>query len=176
MQFKFTVTRANYGKHPYDDLGVWLDINGDGDWNDSGENILFERMDKTVSWGSGSGQIPVNLQTNKQYESRDFYSSDITIGSSFAADIWLRARVSCSESINGVQGRFDENGNFLGNYQNGIAVAWDFGDHISATGYLYQGETEDYRINVAPVPVPAAVWVLGSGLLGLIGVRRKKKS
>ena len=72
--------------------------------------------------------------------------------------------------------RVDENGNFLGNYQNGIAVAWDFGDHISATGYLYQGETEDYRINVAPVPVPAAVWLLGSGLLGLIGVRRKKKS
>lgn len=29
--------------------------------------------------------------------------------------------------------------------------------------------------DVAAVPVPGAVWLLGSGLLGLIGVRRKKK-
>jgi hypothetical protein len=28
--------------------------------------------------------------------------------------------------------------------------------------------------NLAPVPVPAAVWLLGSGLLGLIGIRRRK--
>lgn len=26
----------------------------------------------------------------------------------------------------------------------------------------------------APVPVPAAAWLLGSGLLGLIGVARRK--
>jgi hypothetical protein len=25
----------------------------------------------------------------------------------------------------------------------------------------------------SPVPVPAAVWLLGSGLLGLIGIRRR---
>ena len=28
----------------------------------------------------------------------------------------------------------------------------------------------------APVPVPAAVWLFGSGLLGLVGVARRKKS
>jgi hypothetical protein len=27
---------------------------------------------------------------------------------------------------------------------------------------------------VAPVPVPAAAWLLGSGIIGLIGIRRKK--
>lgn len=30
--------------------------------------------------------------------------------------------------------------------------------------------------NVAPVPVPAAAWLLGSGLLGLIGVARRKSA
>jgi hypothetical protein len=26
-----------------------------------------------------------------------------------------------------------------------------------------------------PVPVPAAVWLLGSGLIGLIGIRRRNR-
>lgn len=30
--------------------------------------------------------------------------------------------------------------------------------------------------NVSPVPVPAAVWLFGSGLLGLIGIARRKKT
>ena len=30
----------------------------------------------------------------------------------------------------------------------------------------------DAVADVAPVPIPAALWLLGSGLLGLIGIRR----
>jgi len=30
--------------------------------------------------------------------------------------------------------------------------------------------------NVSPTPLPAAVWMLGSGVLGLVGLRRKAKS
>ena len=28
----------------------------------------------------------------------------------------------------------------------------------------------------APVPIPAAVWIFGSGLIGLIGIRRRKRT
>lgn len=31
-----------------------------------------------------------------------------------------------------------------------------------------------YRDNVSPVPVPAAVWLFGSGLMGLLGFNRKR--
>ena len=31
-------------------------------------------------------------------------------------------------------------------------------------------------LTVAPVPVPAAVWLMGSGLLGLAGMRRRRKA
>jgi hypothetical protein len=34
----------------------------------------------------------------------------------------------------------------------------------------------DLTVTAAPVPVPAAVWLFGSGLLGLIGVARRRKA
>jgi hypothetical protein len=53
--------------------------------------------------------------------------------------------------------------------------AWSFvtGD---SSDYLYAIRTyEDGSSAVAPsaVPVPGAVWLLGSGLMGLVGLRRK---
>ena len=43
---------------------------------------------------------------------------------------------------------------------------------VENTGHA--GEIDGFS-DVAPVPIPGAVWLLGSGLLGLIGLRRGKK-
>ena len=51
------------------------------------------------------------------------------------------------------------------------------GDGIMGTGMIdgpFQGFNANF--NMAAVPVPAAVWLLGSGLLGLVGVARRKKA
>jgi hypothetical protein len=42
------------------------------------------------------------------------------------------------------------------------------GSHVVMTGDLT-------LVSVSPVPIPGAVWLLGSGLIGLIGVRRFRK-
>ncbi len=34
----------------------------------------------------------------------------------------------------------------------------------------------DYSGSAAPVPVPGAVWLLGSGIIGLVGMRRKARN
>jgi hypothetical protein len=60
-----------------------------------------------------------------------------------------------------------------------------FGFHTTATGYEPSGVFYDNvcfnrtgvcDIGGPAVPVPAAVWLFGSGLLGLIGVARRRKS
>ena len=47
-------------------------------------------------------------------------------------------------------------------------LSWQMVGGFSATG------TATMTMDIAPVPLPAAVWLFGSGLLGLIGVVRRK--
>lgn len=47
------------------------------------------------------------------------------------------------------------------------------GNHLLGVGQDVEGEI-DALAAPAAVPVPAAAWLMGSGLLGLIGVARRK--
>ena len=57
---------------------------------------------------------------------------------------------------------------------NEYALAWE--------DVLFPGADGDYNDmvlmveSVEPVPVPAAVWLFGSGLIGLVGIARRKKA
>jgi hypothetical protein len=52
-----------------------------------------------------------------------------------------------------------------GSYNNGITTFWFLGQNI---GMFLQG-----TVTLTPVPVPAGIWLFGSGLLGLAGMSRK---
>jgi len=65
-----------------------------------------------------------------------------------------------------ISGNEDRANNVVGNY----VLAWED---------LPGGGDRDFNdlvveASVAPVPIPAAVWLFGSGLLGLIGIARRK--
>ncbi|MEA5115635.1 MAG: VPLPA-CTERM sorting domain-containing protein [Geobacteraceae bacterium] len=47
---------------------------------------------------------------------------------------------------------------------------------ISASGGIYAALIDNMNVNPTPTPVPAAAWLLGSGMLGLFGMRRKSKN
>jgi hypothetical protein len=48
----------------------------------------------------------------------------------------------------------------------------DFGSvHLSGSDILGSG----VAVSISPVPVPGAVWLLGTGILGIVGLRRKMK-
>ena len=56
-------------------------------------------------------------------------------------------------------------------------TGWNGQDDIEMTGFWpQQGAISHVSLyGPSPVPIPAAVWLLGSGLLGLVGIRRRFK-
>jgi len=54
--------------------------------------------------------------------------------------------------------------------QNGVADAWN------TLTLNFDDDTGLTAASISNVPVPAAVWLFGSGLLGLVGISRRKKA
>ncbi len=49
--------------------------------------------------------------------------------------------------------------------------------NLDGEGYEIWAEgSQELHLTASPVPIPGAVWLLGSGLLGLVAVRRRKKN
>lgn len=72
----------------------------------------------------------------------------------------------------------------------GASTPWNY-SNVDSDGYKWvnrltatppresigiSSDVSTFRINASVVPIPAAIWLFGSGLLGLIGVARHKKS
>ena len=47
-------------------------------------------------------------------------------------------------------------------------------DDTNATWTFSTSSLNSYSMSIATVPVPAAVWLFGTGLLGLVGIARRK--
>lgn len=60
--------------------------------------------------------------------------------------------------------------------QNGLSNGVDSANYqLSSGDNLIQPYYASHLVRVSAVPIPAAVWLFGSGLIGLIGVARRKK-
>jgi hypothetical protein len=93
------------------------------------------------------------------YENTGSYLGYYAEGNSFAGDDSNTITMSIARLPNGMDSDFN---------------AADFGSACITPGSANIGGTGDCSFSVSPVPVPAAVWLFGSGLVGLIGVSRRK--
>jgi hypothetical protein len=95
---------------------------------------------------------------------------------SLAGDIYLETKGTFTMGGNGAWG-----GTVYSTLADGVGV--NLGQYADWTGAAYALDSFDAAdhgtwnyVPLAAVPVPAAVWLFGSGLLGLVGIARRKKA
>jgi len=96
-----------------------------------------------------------------------FYEGSLSIGSLLTASF---TDLAYSEAPFG-GGAFSANLSYIGGSMMGSFTGGDLVGNFSATGTVIATVAE-----VQAVPVPAAVWLFGSGLIGLVGIARRKKA
>lgn len=179
------------------DIGA-LSIDNDDAGNISGTNSLSVGLGVYVS-SSTSGNVGVKSNLTTDGSNMDGGSvgdtDDLDEGLLFTFDQTVRLDLinfdsftsSSSDDFNltvdGVLVLLDYNANDTSALVNNDLVQFDqyTFNNITGTKYLFWADsnTDSFRIDrleVTAVPVPAAAWLFGSGLLGLVGVARRKQN
>lgn len=137
---------------------------------------LVTLRDKQECWGSERVADTRCVGTSPGWRTFSFAMPN----QSWSAKLWMSAMVGASTSTNLIGG-----GEALayGAADLGNTIAWSgitelrdaSGQLISDFSAISATSGFDYRnAYVSAVPIPAAAWLFGSGLLGLIGVTRRK--
>ncbi len=189
IQFQVDLWSAGYGLHNYDQAKAWVDWDNDKKFaNDNelkptdpsyvaNETILAGQYFKHNSDGRNDRynyraqddqvvpdpyRFDYKILKNQYSDTMTTFTTDPFLVTDAMLDsltlggfegFWLRARSQCNH------------------------VAFNQMDPYTG---LYQGEAEDYLIKITdnrtPTPEPATMLLFGTGLAGLVTIRRKKKA
>lgn len=166
VQFMISMHKNCLGTHFLDLSKTWMDWDQDGTFENNEVIGYFTQTVKPDVTGTVTGD------TNKVVNTyATFYSESFEIIDEYIGDLYLRSRVTCSESLVATM----PNGTW--NKQWDPAYYSQLESVFKATGNYGQGEVEEWKITVnsQPVPEPATMFLLGTGILSLLGVKRRKK-
>ncbi len=138
-------------------------------WSISNSGVML------VSWGNGGG-------VGGEGDTRITFSNLIALGFDYIGTTFYASRTadplsittSLSDTITGPYIGINDTGFF--------GILYDAGEVFNSIRIqdLYDGKAfflaqnfEAYTVTPAAVPVPSAVWLFVSGLIGLIGIKRK---
>lgn len=161
-------------------LSIYADYNGWGPWVANPSHVIQSFVNNDL--GIITGDMVGNTY------SFDFDGKLGNLDANVAqADAFMKVlKVSDSSYFELFNSSFDSDANLTTDWSGGsIGITIDAGmvgellqigftnttDNWNPTGVFY----DNLNFNAPAVPVPAAVWLFGSGLLGLVGVARRKR-
>jgi hypothetical protein len=167
-------------------LNAWIELAGL-----SGRQMIIGKLSTTGS----SGNLGFEVNGDRiALDSMDAYVQQMNGNTLLVTNQWYQA----TATYDGFAFKVFLNGVLDGNYPYPLGIGtngnpWMIGAHATGTGGFYPGFSfngiiDDVRIynralsdsdimelhnEMAPVPIPGAIWLLGSGLMGLVGLRRR---
>ncbi|HUN55826.1 MAG TPA: VPLPA-CTERM sorting domain-containing protein [Smithella sp.] len=151
--------------------GIWVTGNDGGQSNSSGKksgtnSALTNLLNYYASLGSGSQVVGASSDTNSYWSLMD--KGGVGVGT-FDGFIHLTADADSSLAALATTGYVDQ---YLYYYAASTLNSAKSGVEIADIRTFADGHTE--IIPLVSTPLPAAVWLLGSGLMCLVGIRRRE--
>jgi hypothetical protein len=140
------------------DYAVWL--GGVSGWSDSVYQVI----------AIPAGATNLTLSLYRQTESSDSTSVPNDFAYLMVEEITVGAWSNMNTTTGWTQHSFPISDSFAGT--NILVSLQSTNDSSLATHFFF----DTMALNAELVPIPSAVWLLGSGIIGLFGIRRKFKS
>lgn len=115
--------------------------------------------------GNGSGDWSMDLPLFAEWNGTVFNFTDLTLSSNATYDF---NTIDGTGSLSGVSMNYETGDTFL------VGQSTVIGDNPFTGLRITLGMNGNDPVLVSAVPVPAAVWLFGSGLIGLAGLARRK--
>lgn len=164
VEFKVTMDKTNIGNHFADFVKVWIDQNGSGTFDES-ESVLFDY--RVANSTQQAWNNPERSYTGQPFS---FISKAITVTSSMPSDLWVLARVTCSESLLKTGANDYVWSNQWSSTYTDLNNAKYYGTLFSPTAHYVQGESELVKLTV---PEPGTLALFSVAMLGMGWIRKK---
>jgi hypothetical protein len=157
---------------------IWAPTNIDTDFiqvdfgisTNGGILALFDDSDtafaNALEIGQNGGQVVFTDNNDGSWNAEVF---DVT--STSGGSITLSGNNSFSLGMNWGTGYFGDTNASLTSSPDTYLIVFE---GLDGSGGRLSGNT--LAVDLAPIPIPAAIWLFGSGLLGLVGIARRKKA